>query len=149
MGRVTLTADICRVSLVVLYFRSIKSFSNILLMLLAINMLYDPGKYNQWGMPWYLSNLLYNLIFWLGRAQNVVTAVQFVVWALQWKVSSLVSIKSLLKCFPKKQGLYYQEASYIYAKSSTLTYLRDTKWAIETMSSNCFRLASISCSSTW
>ena len=50
----------------------------------------------------------------------------------------------------RKQNLYYNEKSFIYAKSKNLTYLRNTKWAIETLSSNCFRFENIArCGSTW
>ena len=55
------------------------------------------------------------------------------------KIWSLVTIKPLLRCFTKKQGLYQLNASDIYTKRWTFTYLRGTKWAVETISSNYFR----------
>ena len=52
---------------------------------------------------------------------------QFLFWAVQYKISNFVSIKSLLRCFPKKYGLYYEEKYYTQPKRRILISLRGTK----------------------
>ena len=50
-----------------------------------------------------------------------------------------LSNPALFRYFPKKQGLYYDQTPYIYAKRWTLTCLWGNKSATEIISSNCFR----------
>ena len=59
---------------------------------------------------------------------------------MQLKMLSFIYIKSVLRPFFKKQGLYCFQTSYTYGKIWTHTYMRNIKTAVKIISSNCLRL---------